>query len=118
MAVFLFEHRSNTDHFFFPPSFFFFFKDGNSEGLHSLSSQSTDENIPVTQSAKLLMHPYTHFHSSEKSISDASNSASCMLRSSPILSGTANTDLIPRPTISVLINICVYEMETGTVVHL
>ncbi|XP_009890164.1 PREDICTED: receptor-interacting serine/threonine-protein kinase 2 [Charadrius vociferus] len=59
---------------------------GNSEGLHSLSSQSTDENISVTQSAKLLMHPYTHFRSSEKSLSDASNSASCMLRSSPVLS--------------------------------
>ncbi|NXJ67244.1 RIPK2 kinase, partial [Rostratula benghalensis] len=56
----------------------------NSEGLHSLSSQSTDENISVTQSARLLMHPYSHFSSFEKSMSDASNSASCMLRSSPI----------------------------------
>ncbi|XP_010285093.1 PREDICTED: receptor-interacting serine/threonine-protein kinase 2 [Phaethon lepturus] len=58
--------------------------DGNSGGLHSLSSQSMDENISVTQSAKLLVHPYSHFPSSDKSISDASNSASCMLRSSPI----------------------------------
>ncbi|NXT49631.1 RIPK2 kinase, partial [Pluvianellus socialis] len=68
--------------------FFFFCKlsalDGNSEGLHPLSSQSTDENISVTQSAKLLLHPYSHFPASEKSISDASNSASCILRSSPI----------------------------------
>ncbi|XP_075351019.1 receptor-interacting serine/threonine-protein kinase 2 isoform X2 [Mycteria americana] len=56
----------------------------NSGGLHSLSSQSTDENISVTQSAKLLVHPYSYFPSSDKSISDASNSASCMLRSSPI----------------------------------
>ncbi|XP_076185569.1 receptor-interacting serine/threonine-protein kinase 2 isoform X2 [Aptenodytes patagonicus] len=58
--------------------------DGNSGGLHSLSSQSTDENISVTQSAKLLVDPYSYFPSSDKSISDASNSASCMLRSSPI----------------------------------
>ncbi|XP_029867493.1 receptor-interacting serine/threonine-protein kinase 2 isoform X1 [Aquila chrysaetos chrysaetos] len=58
--------------------------DGNSGGLHSLSSHSTDENISVTQSAKLLEHPYSYFPSSDKSISGASNSASCMLRSSPI----------------------------------
>nr|XP_009920916.1 PREDICTED: receptor-interacting serine/threonine-protein kinase 2 isoform X1 [Haliaeetus albicilla] len=58
--------------------------DGNSGVLHSLSSQSTDENISVTQSAKLLEHPYSYFPSSDKSISGASNSASCMLRSSPI----------------------------------
>ncbi|KAM9643583.1 receptor-interacting serine/threonine-protein kinase 2 isoform 3-T3 [Morphnus guianensis] len=58
--------------------------DGNSGGLHSFSSQSTDENISVTQSAKLLEHPYSYFPSSDKSISGASNSASCMLRSSPI----------------------------------
>ncbi|NWS53040.1 RIPK2 kinase, partial [Chunga burmeisteri] len=58
--------------------------DGNSGGLHSLSSQSTDENISVTQSAKLLVHPYSYFPSSDKSISDASNSVSCMLRSSPV----------------------------------
>uniref|UniRef100_A0A6G1RQL3 Receptor interacting serine/threonine kinase 2 n=1 Tax=Hypotaenidia okinawae TaxID=2861861 RepID=A0A6G1RQL3_9GRUI len=57
---------------------------GNSGSLHSLSSQSTDENIPVTQSAKLLVHPYDYFPSSDKSISNASSSASCMLRSSPI----------------------------------
>ncbi|NXT36833.1 RIPK2 kinase, partial [Pelecanoides urinatrix] len=55
-----------------------------SGGLHSHSSQSTDENISVTQSAKLLVHPYSYFPSPDKSISDASNSASCMLRSSPI----------------------------------
>ncbi|XP_009080389.1 PREDICTED: receptor-interacting serine/threonine-protein kinase 2 [Acanthisitta chloris] len=58
--------------------------DGSSVGLHSLSSQSTDENISVTQSAKLLVHPYSNAPSSDKSISDASNSASCMLQSSPI----------------------------------
>ncbi|KFR17723.1 Receptor-interacting serine/threonine-protein kinase 2, partial [Opisthocomus hoazin] len=57
---------------------------GNSGSLHSLSSQSTDENISVTQSAKLLMHPYSYFPSSDKSISDTSNSSPCMLRSSPI----------------------------------
>ncbi|NWX24396.1 RIPK2 kinase, partial [Aegotheles bennettii] len=56
----------------------------NSEGLQSLSSQSTDENISVTQSAKLLVHPYSSSPSSDKSISGASNSASCILRSSPI----------------------------------
>ncbi|NWX42886.1 RIPK2 kinase, partial [Steatornis caripensis] len=67
--------------YFFPP---FFFKDGNSGDLHSLSSQSMDENISVTQSAKLLVHPYSSFPSSDKSVSDASNSASCMVRSSPI----------------------------------
>ncbi|XP_064910011.1 receptor-interacting serine/threonine-protein kinase 2 isoform X2 [Columba livia] len=58
--------------------------DENSGGLHSLSSQSTDENTSVTQSAKLLVHPYSYFPSSDKSTSDASNSASCVLRSSPI----------------------------------
>ncbi|NWW74169.1 RIPK2 kinase, partial [Climacteris rufus] len=58
--------------------------DGNSVGLHSLSSQSTDGNLSVTQSAKLLAHPYSNVLSSDKSISDASSSASCMLRSSPI----------------------------------
>ncbi|KFQ90254.1 Receptor-interacting serine/threonine-protein kinase 2, partial [Phoenicopterus ruber ruber] len=58
--------------------------DGNSGGQHSLSSQSTDENISVTQSAKLLVHPYSYFPSSDKSISEASNSASYMLRSSPV----------------------------------
>ncbi|XP_010160491.2 receptor-interacting serine/threonine-protein kinase 2, partial [Antrostomus carolinensis] len=57
--------------------------DGNSGGLHSLSSQSTDENISVTQSAKLV-HPCNYFPSSDKNISDASNSASCVLRSSPV----------------------------------
>uniref|UniRef100_A0A8C8ARR4 Receptor-interacting serine/threonine-protein kinase 2 n=1 Tax=Otus sunia TaxID=257818 RepID=A0A8C8ARR4_9STRI len=60
--------------------------DGNSGGLHTLSSQSTDENLSVPQSAKLLVHPYSYFPSSDKSISDASNSASRMLRSSPISS--------------------------------
>uniref|UniRef100_A0A8C0BU45 Receptor-interacting serine/threonine-protein kinase 2 n=1 Tax=Buteo japonicus TaxID=224669 RepID=A0A8C0BU45_9AVES len=59
-------------------------KNGNSGVLHSLSSQSTDENISVTQTAKLLEHPYSYFPSSDKSISGASNSASYMLRSSPI----------------------------------
>ncbi|NXD66199.1 RIPK2 kinase, partial [Eolophus roseicapillus] len=63
---------------------FFLFLDGSSGGLQSLSSQSMDENISVTQSAKLLVHPYSCFPSSDKSISDATNPASCMLRSSPI----------------------------------
>ncbi|XP_068252980.1 receptor-interacting serine/threonine-protein kinase 2 isoform X2 [Nyctibius grandis] len=58
--------------------------DGNSGSLPSLSSQSTDENISVTQSAKLLVHPYSYFPSSDKTVSDASNSASCMLRLSPV----------------------------------
>ncbi|NXQ88404.1 RIPK2 kinase, partial [Nyctibius grandis] len=57
---------------------------GNSGSLPSLSSQSTDENISVTQSAKLLVHPYSYFPSSDKTVSDASNSASCMLRLSPV----------------------------------
>ncbi|NXO02232.1 RIPK2 kinase, partial [Rhinopomastus cyanomelas] len=57
---------------------------GKSDDLHFLSSQSTDENISVTQSAKLLVHPYSHLPLSDKSISDASNSASCILQSSPI----------------------------------
>ncbi|XP_010011108.1 PREDICTED: receptor-interacting serine/threonine-protein kinase 2-like, partial [Nestor notabilis] len=60
------------------------YSDGNSGGLQSLSCQSTDENISVTQSARLLVHPYSCFPSSDKSNSDASNSAPCMLRSSPI----------------------------------
>nr|XP_013812411.1 PREDICTED: receptor-interacting serine/threonine-protein kinase 2 [Apteryx mantelli mantelli] len=58
--------------------------DGNLGGLHSLSNQSMDENLSVTQSAKLLVHPYSSSPSSDKSISSASNSASCVLRSSPI----------------------------------
>ncbi|NXS88801.1 RIPK2 kinase, partial [Erpornis zantholeuca] len=58
--------------------------DGNSECLHSLSSQSTDGNLSVTQSAKLLVHPYSTVLSSDKSTSDASSSSSCVLRSSPI----------------------------------
>ncbi|NWS98816.1 RIPK2 kinase, partial [Mionectes macconnelli] len=57
---------------------------GNSGCLQSLSSQSMDENISVTQSAKLLVHPYNNVPSFEKGISDASNSASCLLQSSPI----------------------------------
>ncbi|NWS80031.1 RIPK2 kinase, partial [Toxostoma redivivum] len=57
---------------------------GNSGCLHSLSSQSTDGNLSVTQSAKLLVHQYSTVLSSDKSISDASSSASCVLRSSPI----------------------------------
>ncbi|KFV81187.1 Receptor-interacting serine/threonine-protein kinase 2, partial [Struthio camelus australis] len=52
---------------------------GNSGDLHSSSSQSMDENFSVTQSAKLLVHPYSSSASSDKSISSASN-----LRSSPI----------------------------------
>ncbi|XP_030302248.1 receptor-interacting serine/threonine-protein kinase 2 isoform X1 [Calypte anna] len=58
--------------------------DGNSEGLHSLSNQSTDENTSVTQSARLLGHPYSSLPSSDKCISNASNSASCGLPSSPL----------------------------------
>ncbi|NWT50164.1 RIPK2 kinase, partial [Erythrocercus mccallii] len=57
---------------------------GNSGCLHSLSSQSTDGNLSVTQSAKLLVHPYSPVLSSDKSISDASSSVSCVLQSSPI----------------------------------
>ncbi|NWS71038.1 RIPK2 kinase, partial [Crotophaga sulcirostris] len=72
----------NTAHLFFLLCGFFF-KDGSSGGVDSLSSQSTDENISVSQSAKLLVHPYSYFPSPDKSISDASNSASCALRSSP-----------------------------------
>ncbi|NWR55994.1 RIPK2 kinase, partial [Bucorvus abyssinicus] len=56
---------------------------GNCGDLQSLSSKSTDENISVTQSAKLLVHPYGYSPSFDKSISDGSNSASCVLRSSP-----------------------------------
>ncbi|NXS10082.1 RIPK2 kinase, partial [Neodrepanis coruscans] len=58
--------------------------DGSSGHLHSLSSQSMDENISVTQSAKLLVHPYSSVPSSDKGSSDTSNSASCILRSSLI----------------------------------
>ncbi|NXW55417.1 RIPK2 kinase, partial [Eurystomus gularis] len=63
----------------------YFGRGGNSGDLHSLSSQSTDENISVTQSAKLV-HAYSYLPSSDKSTSDASNSASCILRSSPVSS--------------------------------
>ncbi|NWT95891.1 RIPK2 kinase, partial [Urocynchramus pylzowi] len=59
-------------------------KDGNSGCLHSLSSQSMDENLSVTQSAKLLVHPYSAVLSADKSFSDASSSASHVLQSSPI----------------------------------
>ncbi|NXA78556.1 RIPK2 kinase, partial [Thryothorus ludovicianus] len=45
---------------------------------------SSDGNLSVTQSAKLLVHPYTTVSSSDKSISDASGSACCVLQSSPI----------------------------------
>ncbi|NWT78251.1 RIPK2 kinase, partial [Lanius ludovicianus] len=58
--------------------------DGNSGCLHSLSSQSTDGNLSVTQSAKVLVHPYNTVLSSDKSISDASSSSSRVLRSSLI----------------------------------
>ncbi|NXG06701.1 RIPK2 kinase, partial [Sakesphorus luctuosus] len=57
---------------------------GRKFGLHSLNSQSMDENISVTQSAKPFVHPYSNVPSSDKSISDASNSASCILQSSLI----------------------------------
>ncbi|NWV25845.1 RIPK2 kinase, partial [Origma solitaria] len=57
---------------------------GNSGCLQSLSSQSMDGNLSVTQTAKFLVHPYSNVLSSDKSISDASSSASCVLRSSPI----------------------------------
>ncbi|NXK33827.1 RIPK2 kinase, partial [Piprites chloris] len=59
-------------------------QNGNSGCLHSLGSQTMDENISVTQSAKLLMHPYSNVPSFERSVSDASNSASCILQSSLI----------------------------------
>ncbi|NXC26529.1 RIPK2 kinase, partial [Campylorhamphus procurvoides] len=58
--------------------------DENSAGLHSVNNQSMDENISVTQSAKLFVHPYSNVPSSDKSISDASNSASRILQSSLI----------------------------------
>ncbi|NWR94347.1 RIPK2 kinase, partial [Furnarius figulus] len=58
--------------------------DENSAGLQSLNNQSMDENISVTQSAKLIVHPYSNVPSSDKSISDVSNSASHILQSSLI----------------------------------
>ncbi|NXV58500.1 RIPK2 kinase, partial [Molothrus ater] len=57
---------------------------GNSGCLYSLSSQSTDENLSVTQSAKLLVHPYSAGLSPARGVSDAPSSASRVLRSSPI----------------------------------
>ncbi|NXC49389.1 RIPK2 kinase, partial [Penelope pileata] len=59
---------------------------GNSNSLHSLSCQSTDENPSITQSAKFFMHPYSYLPSSDKNISVASNSSSSMLQTSPISS--------------------------------
>ncbi|NWR43461.1 RIPK2 kinase, partial [Regulus satrapa] len=59
---------------------------GNSGCLHSLNSQSMDGNLSVTQSAKLLVHPFSPVLSSDRSISHVSSSASCVLRSSPITS--------------------------------
>ncbi|NXB89459.1 RIPK2 kinase, partial [Vidua chalybeata] len=58
--------------------------DGNCGYLHSLSSQSMDENLSVTQSARLLVHPYSAVLSTDKRISDASSSASHVLQSSTI----------------------------------
>ncbi|NWU96419.1 RIPK2 kinase, partial [Upupa epops] len=60
---------------------------GQSDDQDFLSSQSTDGNISVTQSAKVVGHPYGHFPSSDKSISDVSSSASCQLQPSPSPSG-------------------------------
>ncbi|XP_052559333.1 receptor-interacting serine/threonine-protein kinase 2 isoform X2 [Tympanuchus pallidicinctus] len=60
--------------------------DGNSCGLHSLSCQSVDENLSVNQSAKPFVHPYSYLPSSDKNISVASNSSSCVLQTSPISS--------------------------------
>ncbi|NXO29230.1 RIPK2 kinase, partial [Cisticola juncidis] len=57
---------------------------GNSGCLHSLSSHSSDGNLSVTQSAKPLVHPYSTVPSSDKSISDASSSPSCVLQSPPV----------------------------------
>lgn len=71
-----------------------------------------DENLSVTQSAKLFVHPYSYLPSSDKSISVPSNSSSSVLRTSPIPSGTANTGLILSPI--AILNICMYELETGT----
>uniref|UniRef100_A0A8C3KWQ7 Receptor-interacting serine/threonine-protein kinase 2 n=1 Tax=Chrysolophus pictus TaxID=9089 RepID=A0A8C3KWQ7_CHRPC len=59
---------------------------GNSCGLHSLSCQSVDENLSVTQSAKPFVHPYSYLPSSDKNISVASNSSSRVLQASPISS--------------------------------
>lgn len=58
--------------------------DGDSGSLHSLSCKSVDENLSVTQSAKLFVHPYSYLPSSDKSISVPSNSSSSVLRTSPI----------------------------------
>uniref|UniRef100_A0A8C0UM48 Receptor-interacting serine/threonine-protein kinase 2 n=1 Tax=Cyanistes caeruleus TaxID=156563 RepID=A0A8C0UM48_CYACU len=57
---------------------------GDSGCLHSLSSQSMDGNLSVTQSARPLVHPNSTVLSSDKNISDASSSASSVLTSSPI----------------------------------
>ncbi|NWZ67694.1 RIPK2 kinase, partial [Acrocephalus arundinaceus] len=58
--------------------------DGNSGCLHSLSSQSMDRNLSITQSAKLLVHPYSTVLPSDKN--DTSSSASCVLQSLPVSS--------------------------------
>ncbi|XP_014113710.1 PREDICTED: receptor-interacting serine/threonine-protein kinase 2 isoform X2 [Pseudopodoces humilis] len=58
--------------------------DGDSGCLHSLSSQSMDGNLSVTQSARPLVHPNSTVLSSDKNISEASSSASSVLTSSPI----------------------------------
>ncbi|XP_021243367.1 receptor-interacting serine/threonine-protein kinase 2 [Numida meleagris] len=60
--------------------------EGNSGGLHSLSCQSVDENLSVTQSAKPFVHPYSYFPSSDKNITVASSSSSCVLQTSAISS--------------------------------
>uniref|UniRef100_A0A8D2PD02 Receptor-interacting serine/threonine-protein kinase 2 n=1 Tax=Zosterops lateralis melanops TaxID=1220523 RepID=A0A8D2PD02_ZOSLA len=54
------------------------------EKYSEVLSQSMDGNLSVTQSAKLLAHPYSTVLSSDKSVSDASSSAPCVLQSSPI----------------------------------
>ncbi|XP_072185476.1 receptor-interacting serine/threonine-protein kinase 2 isoform X1 [Excalfactoria chinensis] len=60
--------------------------DGDSGAPHSLSCQTVDENLSVTQSAKPFVHPCGCLPSSEKNISVASHSSSCVLQTSPISS--------------------------------
>lgn len=60
--------------------------DADSGAPHSLSCQTVDENLSVTQSAKPFVHPCGCLPSSDKNISVASHSSSCMLQTSPISS--------------------------------
>ncbi|NXY84800.1 RIPK2 kinase, partial [Alcedo cyanopectus] len=66
------------------PKFNILSSDGNSGDMHSFSSQSTDGNISVAQSARLLVHSCRNFPSLDKNISEDSSSAPCMLQSEPL----------------------------------